>query len=87
MRKRLEGDRQEQTPPIDRKRLRLDESTASRQIIQSQLPISISPVESPFRILGDQHVPATEPKKDPTILRVNLPYNFIYIFNDWLSSI
>ncbi|CAF1174640.1 unnamed protein product [Adineta ricciae] len=74
IRKRLEGDRQEQTPPIDRKRLRLDESTASRQIIQSQLPISISPVESPFRILGDQRVPATEPKKDPPILRQDAPY-------------
>ncbi|UJR23283.1 hypothetical protein I4U23_026300 [Adineta vaga] len=66
IKKRLEEDQQEQTPPIDRKRLRLDETTSNRQVIQSQLPSLISPVESPFRIFGDQLVPSTESKKDPT---------------------
>ncbi|CAF0971207.1 unnamed protein product [Adineta steineri] len=64
--KRPEIDRQEQLSTIDRKRLRLDESTVGHQIFQSHQPLSSSPVESPFRTIGDQLVPSTEAKKDQT---------------------
>ncbi|CAF1034481.1 unnamed protein product [Rotaria sp. Silwood1] len=61
--KRTDDDRQEQTLPIEPKRLRIDEITSDRQN-QYYQPLTISPVESPFRTIGDQLVPSTESKKE-----------------------
>jgi hypothetical protein len=59
-RKRTEDDRQEQIVSIEPKRLRIDPLTDDRP---SQ-SLAISPVQSPFRLIGDQIVPSTENKKE-----------------------
>ncbi|CAF2423951.1 unnamed protein product [Rotaria sp. Silwood2] len=63
--KRTDDDRQEQTLPIEAKRLRIDEITNDRQS-QYYQPLTISPVESPFRTIGDQLVPSADNKKETT---------------------
>jgi hypothetical protein len=59
-RKRTEDDRQEQIVSIEPKRLRIDPLIDDRP---SQ-SLAISPVQSPFRLIGDQIVPSTENKKE-----------------------
>jgi hypothetical protein len=62
IRKRTDDDQQEQTIPVESKRLRIEPFNDDRP---SQ-PLLMSPVESPFRVIGDQTVPSTESKKEST---------------------
>jgi hypothetical protein len=61
-RKRTDDDRQEQIVSIEPKRLRIDPLIDDR-LSQSLL---LSPVESKFRVIGDQIVPSVESKKEST---------------------
>lgn len=54
---------QQQVLPIDSKRMRLDDIPVVKKE-QLQQSLAISPVESPFRTIGDQKVPSTDLKKD-----------------------
>ena len=73
VRKRTGGDHEEQVVSMESKRLRLTTDTTDedeeiglgRQQQQQQL-LTTSPVESRFRTLGDQLVPAGDSKKDLT---------------------
>ncbi|CAF1296559.1 unnamed protein product [Rotaria sordida] len=63
IKKRTDDDRQEQILPIEPKRFRIDEITNDRQN-QYYQPLTISPVESPFRTIGDQRVPSIDNKTE-----------------------
>lgn len=70
-RKRTGDDQQEQIVSVESKRPRLttdttddDEEIALRRQQQQQQLLTTSPVESRFRTLGDQLVPAEDSKKD-----------------------
>ena len=72
VRKRTGDDQEEQVVSVESKRLRLttdttddDEEIALGRQQQQQL-LTTSPVESRFRTLGDQLVPAGDSKKDLT---------------------
>jgi hypothetical protein len=62
--KRTEDDRQEQIFSNEPKRLRIDEIIDDHQLRSPQL-LATSPVESPFRTIGDQIVPSIDTKKEP----------------------
>jgi hypothetical protein len=88
IKKRIDDDRQEQILSSQPKRLRIDELTDDHQYQPPLLqPLVMSPVESPFRTIGDQIVPSIEMKKEPiktvkwneqieTFQEVNLYYFF-----------
>jgi len=61
--KRTEDDREEQILPIEPKRLRMEQITDDHQLRSIQ-PLVISPVESPFRTIGDQIIPSNDNKKE-----------------------
>lgn len=63
IKKRTEDDRQEEIFSNEPKRLRVDEIIDDRQL-RSPQPLAISPVESPFRTIGDQIVPSVDSKKE-----------------------